>query len=119
MMQMLIKYGNIVLTTTTGRRVWYHLCLIFLVHEADYVVNLSDFYSYSLIGKLTAFFQVSGVQFPQTDRGQFHFRRPAFSQQLKGKGDLALAKAATLRINLNLDGTPITSKSHTHPSHSN
>jgi hypothetical protein len=28
-----------------------------------------------------------------------------------------LAKAAVLRINLNLDGTPITSKSHTHPSH--
>jgi hypothetical protein len=25
--QLLIKYGNIVLTTTTGRRVRYHLCL--------------------------------------------------------------------------------------------
>jgi hypothetical protein len=31
---------------------------------------------------------------------------------------LALAKAAALRINLNLDGAPIASKSHTHPSHS-
>jgi len=29
-----------------------------------------------------------------------------------------LTKAEDLRINLNLDGTPITSKSHTHPSHS-
>ena len=29
-----------------------------------------------------------------------------------------LAKAAALRINLNLDGSPIASKSHTHPSHS-
>jgi hypothetical protein len=57
MIHLLIKYGNIVLTTTTGPRVWYHLCLIFLVHEADYIVNLSDFYSYSLIGKLTAFLQ--------------------------------------------------------------
>jgi hypothetical protein len=29
-----------------------------------------------------------------------------------------LPKAATLHINLNLDGAPIASKSHTHPSHS-
>jgi hypothetical protein len=66
-------------------------------------------------------------------RGQFHFRRAAFdtysyllslalalihnkinlnafSQQLKGKVGLALAKAAALRINLNLDGAPIARK---------
>jgi hypothetical protein len=64
------------------------------------------------------FFTVSGVQLPQTDRDQFHFRRPAFSQQLKNKVGLSLTKAASLRINLNLDGAPIASKSHTHPSHS-
>jgi hypothetical protein len=64
------------------------------------------------------FFSVSGVHLAQTDRGQFHFRRAAFSQQLKGKVGLTLDKAATLRINLNLDGDPITSKSNTHPSHS-
>jgi hypothetical protein len=29
-----------------------------------------------------------------------------------------LDKTEVLRINLNLDGTPIVSKSHTHPSHS-
>jgi hypothetical protein len=58
MMQLLIKYGSIVLTTTTGRRVWYHLCLLLLVHQADYMVNLSDLYSYRLIGKLTAFWQL-------------------------------------------------------------
>ncbi len=29
-----------------------------------------------------------------------------------------LAKAAALRVNLNLDGEPITSRTHTHPSHS-
>ena len=52
------KNGNIVLTTTTGHRVWYHLCLLLLVHQADYMVNLSDFYSYRLIGKLTAFLQL-------------------------------------------------------------
>ena len=50
--------------------------------------------------------------------GQFHFRRAAFSAQLKSKVGLALDKSAALRINLNLDGEPIASKSHTHPSHS-
>ena len=64
------------------------------------------------------FFPASGVQSAQSDRGQFHFRRAAFLQQLKSKVGLALAKAAALRINLNLDGAPIASKSHTHPSHS-
>ena len=64
------------------------------------------------------FFEASGVHLTQTDRDQFHFRRTAFSQHLKRKVGLALAKAAALRINLNLDGAPIASKSHTHPSHS-
>jgi hypothetical protein len=55
----------------------------------------------------------------QTNPGdQFHFRREAFSQQLKRKVGLALSKSSALRINLNLDGTPIAPKSHTHPSHS-
>jgi hypothetical protein len=49
---------------------------------------------------------------------QFHFRRAAFAQQLKSRVGLALANATVLRITLNLDGAPIISKSHTHPSHS-
>jgi hypothetical protein len=61
-----LKYGNIVLTTTTGHRVRYHLCLLLLVRPAGYIVNLSDFYSYSLIGKLTAFLQFQ----------EFSFRKP-------------------------------------------
>jgi hypothetical protein len=65
------------------------------------------------------FFATSGVQLAQTNpSGQFHFRRSAFSQQLKGKVGLTLSKAAALRINLNLDGATIASNSHTHPSHS-
>ncbi len=64
------------------------------------------------------FFTVSGVQSVYSTSGQFHFRRAAFVQQFKSKVDLDLVKAAALRINLNLDGEPITSKSHTHPSHS-
>jgi hypothetical protein len=64
------------------------------------------------------FFAASGVQSAQSTSGQFHFHRAAFSVQLKGKVGLSLAKTSTLRINLNLDGAPIASKSHTHPSHS-
>jgi hypothetical protein len=58
MMQLLRKYGNIVLTTTIGRRVRYHLCLLLRVQVGGYIVNLLDFYSYRLIGKLTAFLQL-------------------------------------------------------------
>ena len=64
------------------------------------------------------FFSASGVQPEQSDRGQFTFRRAVFLQELKNKVGLTLTKAAALRINLNIDGSPITSKSHTHPSHS-
>jgi hypothetical protein len=64
------------------------------------------------------FFAASGVQLAQTQRGMFHFRRAAFSVHLKAKVDSTLAKAAALRINLNIDGAPITSRTHTHPSHS-
>jgi hypothetical protein len=60
----------------------------------------------------------SGVQLAQTDRGVFHYRRAAFSSILKSKVGLALVKTAALRITLNLDGSSIISKSHTHPSHS-
>ena len=38
--------------------------------------------------------------------------------QLRAKVGSTLAKAAALRVNLNLDGEPITSRTHTHPSHS-
>jgi hypothetical protein len=65
------------------------------------------------------FFAASGVQSAQsTSGGFFHFRRAAFSSDLKSKVGLALVKGAALRTVLNLDGAPISSKSHTHPSHS-
>jgi hypothetical protein len=64
------------------------------------------------------FFAASGVQLAQHDRVQFHFRRTAFASQLKSRVGLALAKAAALRINLNIHGDPITSRTQTHPSHS-
>jgi hypothetical protein len=66
------------------------------------------------------FFASSGVQSSQSNLGSsyFHFRLAALSSMMKSKYGLILAKAAVLRINLNLDGVSITSQSHTHPSHS-
>ena len=69
-----------------------------------------EFYSYRLIGKLTAF-AASGVQSAQSNMGAFyHFHRAAFSSMLKSRVSSIFAKAAVLRINLNLDGEPIASK---------
>ncbi len=48
----------------------------------------------------------------------FHYLYVAFSVQIKNKVGMTLAKEEALRITLNLDGTPMISKSHTHPSHS-
>jgi hypothetical protein len=58
-------------------------------------VTLSDFYSYRLIGKLTAFFAASGVQSAQSNLGStyFHFRRAAVLNQLKSKCGLLLVVA--------------------------
>jgi hypothetical protein len=64
------------------------------------------------------FFAASGVQLAQSTSGLFHFRRAAFLATLKAKVGSTLAKHADLRITLNIDGAPITSRTHTHPSHS-
>ena len=64
------------------------------------------------------FFKDSGVQFAQFTSGLFHFHRAAFSSHLKAKVNSTLSKTVVLRVNLNLDGTPITSRIHTHPSDS-
>jgi hypothetical protein len=64
------------------------------------------------------FFEASGGQLAQTQCVMFHFHRAAFSAWLKAKVGSTLAKSAALRINLNIDGAPITSRTHAHPSHS-
>ena len=64
------------------------------------------------------FFAVSGVQSAESTSCQFHYRSTDFLQQIKGKVGLTLTKVTVLRINVNIDGVPIASKSHTHPSHS-
>jgi hypothetical protein len=48
-----------------------------------------------------------------------HYRRAAFSSHLKLKSKVGhIPKAATLCINLNIDGAPIAFRADTHPSHS-
>ena len=64
------------------------------------------------------FFAASGVQSAQSNSAFWHFRRAAFSGLLKSRVGNIIAKASALRVNLNLDGAPIASSSHTHPSHS-
>ena len=64
------------------------------------------------------FFAASGVQSAQSNRGTFHIKWAAFLGKLKSKIGSSLAKPTVLRVNLNIDGAPITSRSHTHPSHS-
>jgi hypothetical protein len=66
MTQLVIKYGNIALTTTILHQVWCHLYLSFLERLGGYIANLSDFYSYSLIGKLTAFLHLQESSFRNT-----------------------------------------------------
>ncbi len=65
-----------------------------------------------------SFFVTSGVQLVQHDREDFHCHHTVFTSQLKAKKGSILAKASTLRFILNIDGSSIISKSHTHPSHS-
>ena len=90
------------IASTSGRLHSEFVCLLFLQARRE----------------TDRFFAASGVQFANSTSGQFHYRRAAFSSQLKSKIGNILAKAAALRITLNIDGVPIASKSYTHPSHS-
>ena len=67
-----------------------------------------------LIGKLTTFLQFQ--EFIQSkDTSTFSVRCSPHNS--KSKVGLILAKASGLRTRLNIDGSPISSRSHTHPSH--
>ena len=64
------------------------------------------------------FFAVSGVQLSEPNSAQFHYLRSVLSSQFKSKVGSTLPKTTDLRVNINLHGTPITSRTHTHPLHS-
>ena len=63
------------------------------------------------------FFPASGVHLMESNT-QYHYRHTVFSSQLKSKVGHILVKTVVLRINLNIDDAPVSSRSHTHPSHS-
>ncbi len=66
--------------------------------------NKTHCYSYRIIGKLTVFLQVQ----------EFNFRNMTVDYSTSD----TLCKVVTLCTSLNIDGVTITSKTHTHPSHS-
>jgi hypothetical protein len=74
--------------------------------QTGYIVNLSDFYIYRLIRETDRFFADSGVQLAQTQCVMFHFRRAAFSAQLKAKVGSTLQTSRLLTSTLSL-GVPV------------
>ena len=112
------KLENIALTVITIRPTLSPLCLLMLVRLGRLHSEFVRLLFLQAHRETDRFLAASGVQLAQHDRGQFHYRRAAFSSHLKCRVGNILAKAAALRINLNIDGAPLASRSHTHPSHS-
>ena len=118
---LLTKLENIALTIIT-----IHLITIHLISFMPAIASTSGRLHSEFVRLLflqahretDRFFAASGVQLAHSTSGQFHSRRAAFSSQLRSKIGNILAKAAALRITLNIDGAPLASRSHTHPSHS-
>jgi hypothetical protein len=106
---LLTRYLITVLIIITVPLPLFLSCLPLLAPLAASTVSLCEF---------LCFFAAFGVDLAQTHQDLFHFRRTAFYSQLKSKVGNILAKATALRINLNIHGGPIASRSHTHPSHS-
>jgi hypothetical protein len=94
------------------------IAVLSLVRLGGYIVNLCDLLFLQTHRGTDRFFSSSGVQLPQSISDQFHYRRAAFSSQLKSKIGNILVKETTLRITSNIDGSPLVSRLHTHPSHS-
>jgi hypothetical protein len=101
---LLTRSGNIALTiiiTLTLSLLYRRLS----VRLGGSIVNLSEFYSYRLIGKLTVFLQLQ--EFSQRNQTWEHsstFAARLSLRCLKSRVSSILAKAAALRINLKLDG---------------
>ncbi len=70
----------------------------------------------STSGRLRNWHFFFGVHHVEHDRGLFHFRYTVVSTNLKVKVGTP-TKTTVVRVHLNIDGTPITSKTHTRPSH--
>ena len=91
-----------IIASTSGRLHSEFVCLLFLQAHRE----------------TDRFFATSGVQLAQSNSVLYHYKRVVFSSHLKSKVGNILTKSAALRITLNVDGAPVVSRSHTHPSHS-
>ena len=108
---LLTKSYNTVLTIIIVPLTLFPLYLLLLVRLHCEIVCLPFLQTHR---ETDHFLSASGVHLTQTN---FHCHHAAFSSQLKSKVGNILDKAAALRINLNIDEAPISSRSHTHPSH--
>jgi hypothetical protein len=89
---------------------------MYLTPLTTFTVSLCEFY-FSGDSSGNRFFSVSGVDHGQTNLDFFHYIRGVYYTQLKSKVDNILTKDTSSRINLNIDGDPIVSRSHTLTSH--
>jgi hypothetical protein len=114
----LTRSESIDLTNMITHITLLHLCLLLLVRLGDYMVNFCDFYSYRLIGKLTAFLQLQefSLRILPVDSSTSAARQSPCN--LKQGSTTSLLRLQLYELILNLDGAPITSRTHTHPSHS-
>jgi hypothetical protein len=117
----LTKLENIAMIVITTPPLPSLLCLLFLVRPGGYTLIHSEFVCLLFLQthrETDLFFVVSGVQPAQSTSVLYRFKRAVFSSQIKSKWDNILTKTASLRITLDIDDAPVTSRSHTHPSHS-
>jgi hypothetical protein len=121
MREPLTKYENTVQTIIIVPLTLSPLWLLLLVRQGVYIVNLCAFCFYKLIRKLTAFWQLQEFSLRNlpVDSSTSAVRRSPHRLSLRSSTfSPRLQHDVSLRIVLNIDGTPIASKSHTDPSHS-
>ncbi len=94
---LLTKSYNTVLTIIIVPLTLFPLCLLLLVRLRGEFVRLLFLQAHR---ETDRFLTASGVQLAQTN---FHFRRAAFSSQLKSRVGNILAKAAALQIKYRRD----------------
>ena len=112
----LTRTYNTVLIIIIVHLTLFPLCLILLVPTVTSTVSLCSFYICRLIGKLTTFLQIQEFIFHNQPFTTVSRRSP-HSSSLSKVGHI-LVKSVVLRINLNIDGESIPSRSYTYPSHS-
>ncbi len=113
----LIKYGNIALTVITTHQ--EHFMSVMSSTSGRLHSEFIRLLFLQTHRETDRFFPPSGVQLSESTSGLFHFRRTAFSAQVKAKVGITLTKSVPLRVNLNIDDPPdpITSRTHTQRHH--